>query len=161
MVCIGFKSWIIQYSQDTDYASSMSWKVLYASWMNCAWIRTSISCKSRSRACITTEVDHFSCRHGGHQTNINKFSSWSPHPIVIIFWHSMHTSMITAISSCRSPWTISQPYHREYTRGVHPMLGQWWRAVADGGPSLTRHWVNVSCLLLWTQPERDRSSPRR
>ena len=35
-------------------------------------------------------------------------------------------------------------------RCLYPMLGQCWPSVADGGPTLTQHWVNVlfigSCL---------------
>ena len=33
------------------------------------------------------------------------------------------------------------------TRDIEPMLGQCWADVVDGGPTLTRHWFNVSCLL--------------
>ena len=31
------------------------------------------------------------------------------------------------------------------TRYVHPMLIQCWASVADGGPILNQHWVNVLC----------------
>ena len=34
------------------------------------------------------------------------------------------------------------------TRDIQPMLGQCWAAVADGGPTLTQHWFNVS----WDPP---------
>ena len=30
---------------------------------------------------------------------------------------------------------------------IDPMLGYCWPAVSDVGPTLTQHWVNVSCLL--------------
>ena len=35
----------------------------------------------------------------------------------------------------------------QQTRDVHQMLVQCWASVADGGPTLHQHWVNVSCLL--------------
>ena len=28
-----------------------------------------------------------------------------------------------------------------------PMMVQCWASVADGGPALNQHWVNVPCLL--------------
>ena len=33
------------------------------------------------------------------------------------------------------------------TRGVEPVLVLCWASVANGGPELDQHWVNVSCLL--------------
>ena len=33
------------------------------------------------------------------------------------------------------------------TRDIEPMLGQCWADVVDGGPTLTQHWLNVSCKL--------------
>ena len=35
----------------------------------------------------------------------------------------------------------------QQTRKVHPMLVQCWASVVDGGPTLNRHWVNVSSSL--------------
>ena len=35
----------------------------------------------------------------------------------------------------------------QQTRYIEPGLGYCWVDVADGGPTLTQHWVNVSCLL--------------
>ena len=35
-----------------------------------------------------------------------------------------------------SPWALE----------IHPMAGQCWATVADGGPALNRRWVSVSCL---------------
>ena len=32
-------------------------------------------------------------------------------------------------------------------RYIDSMLFQCWTSVADGGPTLKRHWVNISCLL--------------
>ena len=32
------------------------------------------------------------------------------------------------------------------TADVHPLLGDCWSTVADGGPTITRQWVNISCL---------------
>ena len=37
----------------------------------------------------------------------------------------------------------------EQTRDVHPMSVQCCANVADGGPALYRHWVNVSRWLGW------------
>ena len=34
------------------------------------------------------------------------------------------------------------------TRGVDPMPVYSWTSVCDGGPTLYRHWVNPSCLLV-------------
>ena len=34
-----------------------------------------------------------------------------------------------------------------HTRGIEPMSGQCLPTVYDVGPTLTRHWFNVSCLL--------------
>ena len=30
-----------------------------------------------------------------------------------------------------------------YPASIDPMLGQCWASVIDGGPELTRHWINV------------------
>ena len=35
----------------------------------------------------------------------------------------------------------------QQTRDVHPMSGQCWASVANSGPTLSWHWVDVSCLL--------------
>ena len=35
----------------------------------------------------------------------------------------------------------------QQTRGVEPVQVWCWASVADGGPELEQHWVNVSCLL--------------
>ena len=35
----------------------------------------------------------------------------------------------------------------QQTRDVLPMLAQCWASVVDGGPTLSQHWVNFSCLL--------------
>ena len=34
---------------------------------------------------------------------------------------------------------------------IHPMLAYCWYSVADAGPTLNRHWVNVSNLLWYNQ----------
>ena len=36
----------------------------------------------------------------------------------------------------------------QQTRDVNPMLYYCWASVADGGPTVIQHWVNVSCLLV-------------
>ena len=36
----------------------------------------------------------------------------------------------------------------QQTRHIHPMLVQCCVSVADSGPTMYQHWVNVSCLLL-------------
>ena len=38
----------------------------------------------------------------------------------------------------------------QQTRGIYPMVEQCWANVVDGGPTLLKHWVDVSCLLGWT-----------
>ena len=35
----------------------------------------------------------------------------------------------------------------QQTRYIDPMLGECWGDVRDGGPTITQHWVNVSCWL--------------
>ena len=45
-------------------------------------------------------------------------------------------------SSSPSPARIPQQ-----VRYVQPMLDWCWGSVADGGPTLTQHWLNVLCLL--------------
>ena len=36
----------------------------------------------------------------------------------------------------------------QQTRHIHPMLVQYCVGLADSGPTMYQHWVNVSCLLL-------------
>ena len=40
---------------------------------------------------------------------------------------------------------VKEEYYQ--TQNVHPMLGYRWPTVIDAGPTLTNHWVNVSCLM--------------
>ena len=35
----------------------------------------------------------------------------------------------------------------QQTRGIHPMLFQYWSTVFDAGPTLKQHWANAPCLL--------------
>ena len=35
----------------------------------------------------------------------------------------------------------------QQTRYIEPLLGQYWPAVYDVGPTLAQHWFNGSCLL--------------
>ena len=44
------------------------------------------------------------------------------------------------------------------TRDIEPMLGQCWPSVYDAGPTLTRHWLDVSCLLGGEQPRATQQS---
>ena len=48
---------------------------------------------------------------------------------------------IGSMSACTA-WPAAQQ-----TRGVEPVLVLCWASVADSGPELDQHWVNVSCLL--------------
>ena len=50
----------------------------------------------------------------------------------------MHTTSLV----WRDQLILAQP-----CRPKRPMLVQCWADVVDGGLTLTRHWVNVSCLL--------------
>ena len=55
---------------------------------------------------------------------------------------SLHSAM------CRTMWReLCNMYTTQWTGDIHPKLVQCWASVADDGPSLYRHWVNVSCLL--------------
>ena len=49
---------------------------------------------------------------------------------------------ITRDSSSAFSQPASQP-----SQDIYPMLFQCWASVEDGGPTLTQHWVNASCLL--------------
>ena len=40
------------------------------------------------------------------------------------------------------PWHVSQQ-----TRQIYPMLDQCWTTVYDVGPTLVKHWVDLSCFL--------------
>ena len=44
------------------------------------------------------------------------------------------------------PARVVYPISR-LTRNLSPMLDQCWANVVDGGPTLVKHWVDVSCLL--------------
>ena len=44
-------------------------------------------------------------------------------------------------------WNAKPKGSTQQTRDIEPMLGQCWTDVVDGGPALTQHWFNVSCLL--------------
>ena len=46
------------------------------------------------------------------------------------------------VSACTA-WPAAQQ-----TRGVEPVLVLCWASIADGGPELVQHCVNVSCLLV-------------
>ena len=39
-------------------------------------------------------------------------------------------------------WKVSQQ-----ARDIDTMLDQCWASVVDGGPTLVKHWVDISCLL--------------
>ena len=43
-------------------------------------------------------------------------------------------------------WSSQQP------RNIGPMLPQWWPTVYDVGPTLSQHWIGVSCIL-WAMVE--------
>ena len=41
---------------------------------------------------------------------------------------------------------VSPPTSSQQTRYVDPMLFYCWSSVADAGPALKQHWINISCL---------------
>ena len=53
---------------------------------------------------------------------------------------------IRCILNIKTPELVDSATTQE-TRDVYPMLVQCWNDVVDGGPTLNRHWVRVSCLL--------------
>ena len=60
------------------------------------------------------------------------------------------TRVSPEVHPCRPLWlALSRRVQRHFqqTRDNHPMLVQCWASVADGGPTLYQHRVNVSCLL--------------
>ena len=48
----------------------------------------------------------------------------------------------------------------QQTRDVDPMLVYFWASVADGGPKIDQHWVNVSCLLASIPAKRKIVEPK-
>ena len=44
-------------------------------------------------------------------------------------------------------WNAKPKGSTQLTRDIEAMLGQCWADVVDGGPALTQHWFNVSCLM--------------
>ena len=59
--------------------------------------------------------------------------------------HTLYTRQNSAALHALSMyWYVSQK--TQQTRDVDPMLGYCW-ANEDGEPTLTQHWVNVTCLL--------------
>ena len=37
----------------------------------------------------------------------------------------------------------------QQTRQINAIFDQCWHTVYDAGPTLVKHWVDVSCLLSW------------
>ena len=54
---------------------------------------------------------------------------------------AQHLTDILSVSACTARPAAQQ------TRSVEPVLVLCWTSVADSGPELDQHWVNVSCLL--------------
>ena len=52
--------------------------------------------------------------------------------------------LVLAATVSRPAWCWTQP---QQTRGVEPVLVWCWANIADCGPALDQHWVNVSFLL--------------
>ena len=48
-------------------------------------------------------------------------------------------------------WYDGHFVNRQQTLHVDPMLALYWSTVADAGPTLTQHWVNVSCLPVFVE----------
>ena len=46
----------------------------------------------------------------------------------------------------RRLWASIEPTSQQ-TRHIYPMFVQCWPTVYDAGPTLLKHWVDVSCLL--------------
>ena len=57
--------------------------------------------------------------------------------LYVIAWLFDRISVVSSV-----PCTLSQQ-----TRDFDPMLFQCWPTVYDAGPTLNKHWANVSCLL--------------
>ena len=51
------------------------------------------------------------------------------------------------LPSCHPAHTPACLLPTQQTRDVHSVPVQCWASVADSGPTLNRHCVNVSCLL--------------
>ena len=69
------------------------------------------------------------------------------------FWYT--TQIIMGGSRNRSPSVWNGPsmtfsailLTTQQTRHIYPMLDQHWPTVYDIGPTLVKHWIDVSCLL--------------
>ena len=62
---------------------------------------------------------------------------------------AQHSTVIESVPASR-PTRLQQYAARpaaQQKRGVKPVLIWCWASVADSGPELDQHWVNVSCLL--------------
>ena len=82
----------------------------------------------------------------GHFLDLGPSSSlsvtWSP-PCLIF-----RVEQVTQyINENGSPVSTTQQ-----TRHTFPMFDQCWAIVVDGGPTLVRHWVDVSCFLGLFEP---------
>ena len=67
------------------------------------------------------------------------------------FWICVAFVVLTLLARGPSLTSISDTFwHLKMAQqiwNIHPMLAQCWASVADGGPTLYQHWVDVSCLL--------------
>ena len=60
---------------------------------------------------------------------------------------AQHLTVIESVpASTRLQQYAARPAAQQ-KRGVKPVLIWCWASVADSGPELDQHWVNVSCLL--------------
>ena len=96
-------------------------------------------------------------RLGEHRINIgSKDIPMTSHPIVALMvdhrlrrWPIIETAMgesivYAGILSVVKPYTVSI----WQTRYIEPIVGQFWPAVCNAGPTLSKHWLNVSCLRM-------------
>ena len=67
------------------------------------------------------------------------------HPDVPHSFPRMNEAALTTAPGLRPFPRKHHNYQLIDTRGIYQILGQCWASVVDGGPTLSKHWFNVSC----------------
>ena len=88
-----------------------------------------------------------SCPRTRHLNNVPRLRG-EKHYISLKILHQagLETARQAATSAERQALTIAACPSQQ-ARDIQSMLGQRWASIADGGPALNRHRLNVSCLL--------------
>ena len=79
----------------------------------------------------------------GHTGFICGFTR-TPFPITLLFSHLGVVSDAVGARVVLGDLNVKM-------ENADPMFDQCWASVVDGGPTLVKHWVDVSCLLGYSQ----------